>query len=64
MPTITVARETLDALGVSEADLQEPTLTGHAKRSLEALLVSHNFDLTQDIGVVVLPTGEGVVLSQ
>jgi hypothetical protein len=64
MPTITVARETLDALGVSEADLQEPTLAGHAKRSLEALLASRGFDLARDIGVTVLPTAEGVVLFQ
>ena len=64
MPTITIARETLDALGVSDADLGEPTLTGRAKRTLEALLASRGFDLTQDIGVVVLPTGQGVVLSQ
>jgi hypothetical protein len=63
VPTLTVTRETLDALGVSAADLQEPTLTGHAKRGLEAILASRGFDVTRDIEVIVLPSG-GVVLSQ
>jgi 5-enolpyruvylshikimate-3-phosphate synthase len=63
MPTITVTREMLDALGVSVADLQGLTLTGPAKRSLEAMLAPRGFDVTGDIEAVVLPSG-GVVLSQ
>jgi hypothetical protein len=64
MPTITVTREMLEALGISSADLHEPILTGHAKRSLEGALTAHGFDVTRDIGLVVLASGEGVVLTQ
>jgi len=63
MPTLTVTRQTLEALGVSAADLREPTLTGHARRRLEAILASQGFDPTGDIDAVVLQSG-GVILSQ
>ena len=63
MPTLTVTRQTLEALGISAADLREPTPSGHAKRRLEAMLASQGFDLTGNIDAVVLPSG-GVVLSQ
>jgi hypothetical protein len=45
MPILTVTQETLEALGVSSADIQEPILTGHAKRSLDAMLASRGFDV-------------------
>jgi hypothetical protein len=64
MPTMTVTRATLDALGISIADLEEPNLTGHAKRSLEPLLASRGFDITRDIGLAVLTSREGIVLTQ
>jgi hypothetical protein len=64
MPTTTVTRATLEALGISIADLEEPHLTGHAKRNLEPLLTSRGFDLTRDIGFAVLTSGEGIVLTQ
>ena len=64
MPTITVTREMLEALGISSADLYEPILTGHAKRSLEGTLTSHGFDVTRDVSLVVLASGEGIVLTQ
>jgi hypothetical protein len=64
MPTMTVRRATLDALGISIAQLHEPNLTGHAKRSLEPLLASRGFDLTRDIGFAVLASGDGIVLTQ
>ena len=64
MLTLTVTRETLEALGVSSADLQQPSLTGHAKRSLEPMLASRGFDPARDIHLVVLVGGEGIVLTQ
>jgi hypothetical protein len=64
MPILTVTQETLEALGVSSADIQEPILTGHAKRSLEAMLASRGFDVASPICVVVLATWDGVVLTQ
>jgi hypothetical protein len=64
MPTLTVSRETLEALGVSYADLLGSSLTGHAKRSLEPMLASRGFDPARDIRLVVLASGEGVVLTQ
>jgi len=57
MPTITLRPETLSGLGVPAADLREPTLTGHVKRALGALLASRGFDLTRDIRVVELALG-------
>jgi hypothetical protein len=63
MPILTVTQETLEALGVSSADIQEPILTGHAKRSL-AMLASRGFDVASPIRVVVLATRDGVVLTQ
>ena len=64
MPTITLTLETLYAFGVSRADLEAPTLPDDAKRSLEAMLASRGFDVTDTVRVVVLPNGEGAVLTQ
>ena len=64
MPTITLTLETLDAVGVSYSDLQESTLAPDVTRVLEGMLVSRGFDVTRAVHVIVLATGEGVVLAQ
>jgi hypothetical protein len=63
MPTITVSRGTLKALGVASDDLLYH-LTTEQKRLLEALLLGHQFNISAAISVVVLASGEGVVLAQ
>jgi hypothetical protein len=63
MPTITVSRGTLEALGVSSDDLTYH-LTGEQKLLLEGLLVAHQFNISAAINVVVLASGAGVVLTQ
>jgi hypothetical protein len=63
MPTTTLSRDTLKALSISPDDFTYH-LSPEEKRRLEALLVSRAFDLTAAIGVVVLASGEGVVLTQ
>jgi hypothetical protein len=63
MPTITVSRGTLAALGVSSDDLKYH-LTTEQTLLLEPLLVAHQFNVLAAISVVVLASGEGVVLTQ
>jgi hypothetical protein len=63
MPTITVRSGTLEALGVKPGDLTYH-LTTEEKRLLEALLVAHQFNVSEGISVVVLASGGGVVLTQ
>jgi hypothetical protein len=63
MPTLTVTRGTLEALGVSPEDLTYHLTTAEA-RLLEPLLTSRGFDIRSAIRVVVLASGEGFVLSQ
>ena len=64
MTAITLTREALLGLGISEAELRESTLTCHAKGVLEPLLASRGFDMIGDIGVVDLAIEAFVVLSQ
>ena len=63
MPTITLTRTTLEALGVSPDDLTE-AITAEAKRLLEPLLASRGFDVTRTVHVVELASGDGFVLTQ
>jgi hypothetical protein len=63
VPTITLTMDTLNALGVSLADLL-PILQRETVTLLEPLLASRGFDVTKDVRVVVLATGDGVVLTQ
>jgi hypothetical protein len=63
MPTMTVRRGTLKALGVAPDDLTYH-LTTEQKLRLEALLVGHQFNVSDGISVVVLASGKGVVLTQ
>jgi hypothetical protein len=63
MPTMTVRRGTLEALGVEPDDLTYH-LTTEEKRLLEALLVAHQFNVSEGISVVGLASGVGVVLTQ
>jgi hypothetical protein len=53
MPTITVRRGMLEALGVASDDLTYH-LTTEEKLLLEALLVTHQFNVSAAISVVVL----------
>jgi len=63
MPTLTIARETFEELGVTLRDLREPTLHGHARRALEPLLASRGFDLTMEIEFTIL-ADDSIVLTQ
>jgi len=63
MPTITLTRATLEALGVSPDDFTG-AITVEAKRLLEPLLASRGFDVTRTVHVVELANGEGFVLTQ
>jgi hypothetical protein len=62
MPTLTLTIETLDALGVSRADFQESTPSSAATRAREGM--SRGFDVTRTVHVIVLASGEGVVLTK
>jgi hypothetical protein len=53
-----------EALGVSRDELQQSTLGLDSKRRLEPMLASRGFDLTRTIHVVVLTSGDGIVLTQ
>ena len=64
MPTSTLTVETLQTLGVSVADLPSSVLRGEIATRLEPLLASRGFDMKRDVRIVVLATGEGVVLTQ
>jgi hypothetical protein len=54
----------VEALGVSDAELRQSTLGPDSMRGLELVLASRGFDLTRTIHVVVLASGEGIVLTQ
>jgi hypothetical protein len=64
MPTLTLTFGTLEALGLSRADLSESTLQLDAQHPLEPLLASRGFDVTRTIHVHKLTGGEGFVLTQ
>jgi hypothetical protein len=53
-----------EALGVSRDELQQSTLGLDSKRRLEPMLASRGFDMTRTIHVVVLASGDGIVLTQ
>jgi hypothetical protein len=63
MPTITLTRTTLEALGVSPDDFTG-AIRAEAKLLLEPLLASRGFDVTRTVHVVELASGEGFVLTQ
>jgi hypothetical protein len=63
MPTMTVRRGTLKALGVVPDDLTYQ-LTTEQKLRLKVLLVGQHFNISDGISVVVLASGKGVVLTQ
>jgi hypothetical protein len=54
----------VDVLGVSRDELLQFTLAADSKRGLELMLASRGFDMTRTIHVVVLASGEGIVLTQ
>jgi hypothetical protein len=64
MPTLTLALGTLEALGVSRADLDERVLGPDARRILEPLLASRGFDVTRTVHVIPLASGDGFILTQ
>jgi hypothetical protein len=64
MPIVTLTLDKAEALGVSRTELLESTLSLHAMRALEPLLASRGFDMTRTVHVVVLASGEGIVLTQ
>jgi hypothetical protein len=63
MPTITVTRGTLEALGVASDDLLYH-LTTEQKLLLEALLIARQFNISAAISVVVMASGASIVLTQ
>jgi hypothetical protein len=54
----------VEALGVSRDELLQSTLGPDSKRRLEPMLASRGFDMTRTIHVVVLASGDSVVLTQ
>ena len=64
MPVLTLTMDRVEALGVSDAELRQSTLGPDSMRGLELVLASRGFDLTRTIHVVVLASGEGIVLTQ
>jgi hypothetical protein len=64
MPTLTLTLDRAKALGVSQAELLDSTLAMDVKRLLEPMLASRGFDLTRTVHVVVLASGESIVLTQ
>ena len=54
----------VEVLGVSRDELLRSTLGADSKRRLELMLASRGFDMTRTIHVVILASGEGVVLTQ
>jgi hypothetical protein len=63
VPTVTLTRATLEALGVSPDHMTDQLRTADT-RLLEPVLASRGFDVASPIRVVVLTNGEGVVLTQ
>jgi hypothetical protein len=64
MPTLLLTNETVDALGVSRAELRQQELTAEARRVLATLLTGHGFDVTRAIYVRELANAEGFLLTQ
>jgi hypothetical protein len=64
MPTLILTNETVDALGVSRAELRQQELTADAKRALAALLTGRGFDVTRTIYVREMANAEGFLLTQ
>jgi hypothetical protein len=64
VPVLTLTVDRVEALGVSRDELQQSILGLDSKRRLEPMLASRGFDMTRMIHVVVLATGEGIVLTQ
>jgi hypothetical protein len=64
VPVLTLTMDRVEALGVSRDELQQSTLGLDSKRRLEPMLASRGFDLTRTIHVVVLASGDGIVLTQ
>jgi hypothetical protein len=64
MPVVTVTVDHLEGLGLLFDRLLRSTLDADAQRALEPLLASRGFDVTRTIHVVVLASGEGIILMQ
>jgi hypothetical protein len=64
MPVLTLPMDRVEALGVSLEEIQQFTLGLDSKRRLEPMLASRGFDMTRTIHVVVLASGDGIVLTQ
>jgi hypothetical protein len=64
VPVLTLTMDRVEALGVSRDELQQSTLGLDSKRRLEPMLTSRGFDMTRTIHVVVLASGQGIVLTQ
>jgi hypothetical protein len=64
VPVLTLTTDRVEALGVSREELLQSTLGPDSKRQLEPTLASRGFDMTRTIHVVVLASGDGIVLTQ
>jgi hypothetical protein len=64
VPVLTLTMDRVEALGVPHDELRQSTLGPDSKRRLEPMLASRGFDMTRTIHVVVLASGEGIVLTQ
>jgi hypothetical protein len=64
VPVLTLPMDRAEALGVSLEEIQQFTLGLDSKRRLEPMLASRGFDMTRTIHVVVLASGDGIVLTQ
>jgi hypothetical protein len=63
VPSLTLTRDTFEALGVTLGELREPIRAGHARLALEPLLASRGFDLGREITFTVL-ADDSIVLTQ
>jgi len=64
VPVLTLTTDRVETLGVSRDELLQSTLGPDSKRRLERMLTSRGFDMTRTIHVVVLASGDGIVLTQ
>jgi hypothetical protein len=64
VPVLTLTMDRVEALGVSRDELLVSSLGLDSKLRLEPLLTSRRFDMTRIIHVVILASGEDVVLTQ
>jgi hypothetical protein len=64
MPTLPFRLRTLEALGVTRADIERRILSSEATRGIEPFLSARGFDVTRTIHVLKLTTPDEFILAQ